>query len=301
MFKHRWLLAWQLLVPGLFVGAPLHGQEVTSGPELTIEVQQYDVLVTGPLDVYVMFRNAGRVDLKIERAELIYPAALKSTRGNPPTDLLKCSETSSSDIQIVPANSHRFFYCVFPRYERSSIDQLLDTSTFFFLPGKYRIQAVIEYSPAVVEPTPSGPIRPHRRFVRQTAEVELKPPLMALLRGSWIGCLLAALFITIRSSGQHSSSAADGRSRGGQNAWPLVKFGFRVLVTGLVSATIIVLLLQRLSDIGLPLTVEVNDWVGGVIVGLIAYASTDALYSKLAHGDGATSEKSTAPTTKRDA
>jgi hypothetical protein len=302
MFKQHWSLAWQFLVSVLFIGAPLHGREVaSSGPELTIEVQQHDVLVTAPLDVYVTFTNVGDVDLNIEQAELIYPAAVKGTRDTLPTSLLRCRETSASDIQIVPANSHRFFYCVFPRYERSWIAQLLDASTFFFLPGKYRIQAVIEYSPAPVEKTPSGTVSPHRRFLRQTAEVELKPPLMALLRGSWLGCLLAALFLTIRWSGQHSALPAEGRRRWFQSAWPVVRFGFRVLVTGLVSATIIVLLLQRLSDIGLPLTVEVNDWVGGVIVGLVAYASTEALYRWLAQGDNTNSDNSPAPAQERDA
>jgi ABC-type uncharacterized transport system permease subunit len=68
-----------------------------------------------------------------------------------------------------------------------------------------------------------------------------------------------------------------------------LNLGTRVLFTGLVTSTIAILLLQRLSDIGLPITLEVNDWVGGLIVGLVAYGSTDLIYQRLT-GEGSEDE-----------
>ncbi len=292
--RKKWhFLDFLLFISGLFIITQSYGQKVSSGPDLTIEVDQQDIQVTGPCDIYVTFSNVSNIDLKIERAELIYPAAVKSTRDTLPTNLLRNNQATSANFEVIPKGSRRFFHCIFPRYEKSWLDQLLDISTFFFLPGKYRIQAVIDYSPVSDDTILSGVERPHRRFLRQTAVVELKPPLVTQLRGGWIGCLLAALFITIRWSGNYRTEDAKKREWYRIN-WQVVKFGFRVLITGLVSATIIILLLQRLSDIGLPLTVEVNDWIGGVIVGLVSYASTEALYRRLT-GGGDTNPKNRTP------
>ena len=275
------LRSLRLIVAVAISATGLYAQGVASGPELTIELHQHDALVTGPLDVYVTFTNVGNVDLWIERAELIFPAAVASTRDRLPTNLLACGDSVAASMRDVPASSQLFFHCVFQRYDRNWYVQLFDISTLLFLPAKYRVQAIVEYSPIMSDSLAPEAGKPHRRFLRQQAEVDLKPPLLTLLRGSWLGCLLAALFITIRWTAGRSAPETDGGRRWLREMVPVLRFGSRVLLTGLVASTIIVLMLQRLSDIGLPLTIEVNDWVGGVIVGLIAFASTDALYRKL--------------------
>lgn len=261
---------------GIFlVPATGTGQTVQSTPELTLEVRQPDATVTADIDVEITLTNVGDRDVTIAGAKLIFPAALVRTRDTIPQSLIGCS-SGPGDANVLARQSQRYYHCVVDRYDRVWWKQALDLSTLFFLPGKYRIGAVVEYDAASTDTT--RPSAYHRRILRQYAEVDLRPPLMTLLRGAWIGCFLAALFLALRYRRGDA---------GAQPSWNQVKWYLaRVLLTGVVSATIIVLLLQRLSDIGLPLTVEVNDWVGGVIVGLVAYTSTETIYKRLAGGDG---------------
>jgi hypothetical protein len=53
-----------------------------------------------------------------------------------------------------------------------------------------------------------------------------------------------------------------------------------MLVVGSIVATITILLLQRLSDVGLPITLDVKDWIGGLIVGLFSSQLGDTLYDR---------------------
>lgn len=51
--------------------------------------------------------------------------------------------------------------------------------------------------------------------------------------------------------------------------------------TGVLGAIIISLILYRLKDVQLPIAVTVNDFFGGIVIGLFTYKLADWIYKKL--------------------
>lgn len=56
----------------------------------------------------------------------------------------------------------------------------------------------------------------------------------------------------------------------------LVKYIFDAM-KGAVSACVILLLMVRIKDLALPINISINDFFGGVVLGLLSYKLSDWL------------------------
>ncbi|HLG55269.1 MAG TPA: hypothetical protein VI485_08050 [Vicinamibacterales bacterium] len=111
-----------------------------------------------------------------------------------------------------------------------------------------------------------------RGVARSEVAVELTPPLNSIVRGGILGAALLALFVSMyRGSRMHSPPPEDNagwaeRADKWVRTWTWEALGgIRILIVGSIVATITILLLQRLSDVGLPITLDVKDWIGGLV------------------------------------
>ena len=62
-----------------------------------------------------------------------------------------------------------------------------------------------------------------------------------------------------------------------------------ISVAGATSASIALLLLQRLKGLELPINLTITDFYGGVVIGLFSYKIGDWLHKELAEGGTADS------------
>jgi hypothetical protein len=244
------------------LGEGLHGQEerqaLRDRPELTIIAFQPQRSIATPFDIDVVITNLTVKDLEIRRVTILLPEAIRATR----RDTLP--ETLEAQVQPLAPGSDRIYRLGVPTMRRSVFEILTDFRTLIFLPGTYVIRAVVEYT----ETGEAG-----RQSLSTTYELPLEPPLSSVISGGVLGALLLALFIPVYRVLNAVVRARPAPKR------PVIQ-GLVFLAAGSIVSTTAILLLQRLGDLNLPITVDVNDYLGGIVVGLFSYKIGDVLYSQ---------------------
>ena len=99
----------------------------------------------------------------------------------------------------------------------------------------------------------------------------------AVLRGGVIGALLLSLFVPAyrvlykREKSTHKNNGT-------------LRDVFAQFITFLISGSVVsitaILLIHRMGSANLPISFTVNDYLGGVIVGLFSYVIGDTLYKQ---------------------
>lgn len=144
-----------------------------------------------------------------------------------------------------------------------------------FEPGDYRFLVQFKYNR-------QGSLDP--RFIDRDVVVSLRPPLSSIVIGACLGAALLSVFLLVMGLWNSGS-----RIGGGSIATLLGRF-FGVLSIGSVSAVIFVALTFRLKSDTLPIAVTVNDFYGGVVVGLFTFKISSWLYAQLEDLGGTTSK-----------
>ena len=150
------------------------------------------------------------------------------------------------------------------------VDYVTDVDTLFFLPGEYPMTCAVEYRPVQGEVD----------VLSVENRIRLEPPMSAILRGGVLGSLLLTVFLGVYR--------LQGWLRQGQLRANAVLLGLGSVATlvlqfvmGSIVACIVILLLKRSSGLSFPITVDVKDYMGGIVVGLFSYQLGDFLYRKL--------------------
>ena len=245
-------------------------------PQLSIGVYQTDKSLTAPLEVYVTLTNLNPHSYDIQRVQLMIPQSMKSIRGDLCLNLIVGCDREDSDstdpgkFQPLSAHSQRFYQVPIRRVHQSFFSWLLNQHTFLFLPGTYTIRCVVEYK-----------AKETYGSIQEEIPIDLEPPLGSLLRGGIVGSLLLAIFLPIYRFSRHEPPAP------WQPENPMLRMPLtfiQISISGSVVSVIAILLLQRLGDLDLPVTIDVKDWIGGVIIGLFSYQIGDTLYGRFIGG-----------------
>lgn len=159
------------------------------------------------------------------------------------------------------------------RGEESWIDSLLDVKILLFQPREYSVHCTVEYQLLASSKPDSPPPSPHYLF--EPASMNLEPPLASRLAGGVVGAFLLALFVPIYRLREMSDRLT---------LVGLAQLGGRALtlfVAGAAVSLITILLLISWGELELPVAVEVNDFYGGLVVGLFSYVIGERLYRRL--------------------
>lgn len=228
-------------------------------PEVAVTTSQHNRALTGALDVNVQLANlTATTNFFVKRVELRMPAefiAARQGEAAAPSDSL-----SFSVNQLLNPGQQRLVSFQVPagrlRWFAPGL-QLLS-----FTPGEYDIRVVTTFQ---VPPDPFTQIM-------DVSKVRLEAPLAALIWGGWIGSALLAAFIGTYRGIRKAPSTPLRRA---------VTEAIGLALAGGVCATVTIILLQRIKASDLPVTVEITDFYGGVVLGLFSYKLGDWLYSQL--------------------
>ena len=179
------------------------------------------------------------------------------------------NEVVNSVIHEIGGEDERIYSIRIPRVKMSILKSIVDSETLLFVPGKYRLRTVVVLKE-------SGNDKGMRNLY-SVSDIVLEPPLSAALRGGVIGAMLLALFVpayrTLRKR-------KDKMQVGNSESTNIVGQFFIYLISGSVVSVTAILFIYRMGSANLPISITVNDYLGGVIVGLFSYVFGDALYNK---------------------
>jgi hypothetical protein len=230
-------------------------------------VYQTQQSIKSSLDVDIVLTNLTGKTFDIQKVRIFLPEPLRELRPHIKEDL-------EFNAYPLGPQSQRLHRLRVPSVEPSLGQLVFDRRTLFFLPGDYVVRVEVEFKPA------AGFLQ----STYATHNVTLAAPLNSLLRGAVLGAILLAIFVPtyrrLRASNRQRRSWKD-----------LLGQGLMFLISGSVVGVTAILLLQRMGDLALPVTVAVNDWLGGIVIGLFSYKIGDVLYKQLFEDEGATEDE----------
>jgi len=249
--------------------APMPGNVFAQGstalreiPTLQLNVHQISPSITEPIDGEIILTNLTNKAYDIQKVSLILPQSLKAIRPD-------FSEVVNSELHEIGGDDERIYSIRIPRVKMSIFESIADSETLLFVPGEYRLRAVVVLKE-------SGNDKGVRNLY-SVSEITLEPPLSAALRGGVIGALLLSLFVP-------AYRALHKRKRkmqaGNNEPTNIVGQFFIYFISGSVVSVTAILFIHRMGSANLPISITVNDYLGGIIVGLFSYVFGDALYNK---------------------
>ncbi|WP_185152836.1 hypothetical protein, partial [Fulvivirga aurantia] len=124
------------------------------------------------------------------------------------------------------------------------------------------------------------PVSRRKYFFSGEESVYFEPPLWSILAGGVIGSFLLSLFIAILQIKKHSYFKVD-RKENIQFTLSLLWAGIVNFIFGIIVSSAVILLLQRTSDFNLPITLSVEDYLGGIVIGLFSSKLGETLTTTL--------------------
>lgn len=264
----------------------------TRRPTAELVILNPSATATDAIDFEVSVSNPTSLAYAVEQVFIYFPGALvetrRSTMVSPKVESgaggtgARLTSDRTFDLGIAPdtlaAGSIRVFRGTFPAYERSATAAVFDSSTFLFVPGDFPVRAQVKVSLADQQTVTDYPWA--------KATVHLQAPLSASLRGGLLGAILLALFVPAYELLQ-LRDRLDNKLR-----HPLRQF-FVFALSGCVVATAGILVIYRLGSSDFPITIQITDWLGGLIVGLFSYPIGKKLHSMLFPDNSSESDSKT--------
>lgn len=106
----------------------------------------------------------------------------------------------------------------------------------------------------------------------ESVTVVTLPPAYSVHIGGVIGSCLLAAFAFFTAKGLSNANSESAKS---------IRFYLSMSSSGAITAVVFILIASRLEDVSLPMNVSINDFWGGVIVGLFSYKISTILNEKL--------------------
>lgn len=260
-------------------------QKVETSLGLTIDVVALPKQVDLPGDFAIAFRltNPTSAKLKLKELELHPVEAPTHLEVNP-----KCKKSGSGQRQVEPKNA-LIVACELntPNYGDNLFgffgSLLSRWSLITMTPGDYQFVVLVEAA-AEVQASADGKTDDSQNIVVMSSKafpVHLSPTVWQAVLGSMLGALLMVLFWA--SSPKVQSLLGEPAKAG--HAWlnfraKLAK-GIALWCGATVAASIAIFLTFRLKDASMPFTVSVNDFYGGLVIGLFGVVLTNTLAPKL--------------------
>jgi hypothetical protein len=194
-----------------------------------------------------------------------------------PTEVSKFYELDAIEIKpkTLPAKSKLLLIVPFRKTNSSGLGKIFNEVKF--LPGSYKVTMILFYGDPVkgIDPLKANK---DRKVITWVEEVYFKPPISSLLVGGIMGSFLLTLFISIFSL---KNNVID------RNWIDLMKKNWLVhlikqIITflfGSIVSIVSILVIQRVSDFSLPISLKVEDYLGGIIIGMLSLKLGDSLYN----------------------
>jgi len=231
-------------------------------PTLSIEVYRVNQSVTSDFDIDIILTNLTDKAIDVKAVKTILPEAIKATRGR----TLKEIEVA---LHTVQKGNERIYRQHIPAVHIPFYKSLLDPYTLLFAPGKYVLRSEVEF----IESGGTGSTSIYEKY-----ELSLKAPLSAMIRGGVLGAFLLAFFIPAYRARQSEGTGAIKLKK-------LLQLAVILFIAGSIVSITAILLLQRIGTLDLPITIAVNDWLGGLVVGLFSYPIGKVLYRQFSGQD----------------
>jgi hypothetical protein len=202
---------------------------------------------------------------------------------------------NASELQIVVPPRLAYYYTI-PQFAKRDIKSkskvvqelnfvrtnegsaMFSVNKVTFIPGDYEMTFVLKYADAGIS-TDRLPKNP--RVVSSALRVSFRPPLTSLLAGGVIGSFLLAIFYLIFTVRRDVEGKKFELSR---LAYPVTNAAI-MFVFGSVVSVIMILIVQRVSDFTLPISIKIEDYLGGIIVGMLSTKAGDSMYDFLLKPD----------------
>lgn len=232
-------------------------------PQVELEVQSDAEDVTKEITFAVRVLNATKAPVVIREITLCLPAEILSARGlsNADCQIVKCSDAGDQEPRVQQAEEK---ICEF------RLDQFkpnLGWDLVSFTPRKYAFRVQLIYSLNAESST-------HRTYRKM--EASFQPPLLSLILGGIVGSILLGCFQLIYSL----VNPATGEGPFGNIGRKLVDSAGKTLA-GAITATTLLFLLFRMKDLQLPVNLAINDFFGGIVLGLFTFRLGRWLYKQL--------------------
>jgi hypothetical protein len=177
--------------------------------------------------------------------------------------------TCEYDQGQIEARSTRIAFCKFePSVSLNNILGLARLAwnwrTLTFSPGTYQLLAVAEFQ------TTGEQIQRHN--ARTVVPMTLRPTIWQVVMGAGFGALLIALFVTW---GDYHATVSLEKIRT-QFRMKLPRM-IAIWIVGWLAASIIVFMTYRMRDAGFPIAITVNDFYGGIVLGLFGFVLAKSL------------------------
>lgn len=218
-----------------------------------------DIMTAVSFDVLVS--NLATEEIVIREIRLDIQEPVPSTRA-----LDTWTRSSGGDIQLPPGatvprtltmpglDATWFSYC-------SAL--MKNPRLLTFAPGDYDATVIVDYR---------RPTQTYNLQLTKSTKLTFSSALGAIVLGTVFGSVLGVLFRSAwRLTKQNPRPTVANEVRDALLAFP----------TSVLGAIIISLILYRLKDVQLPIAVTVNDFFGGIVIGLFTYKLADWIYEKL--------------------
>lgn len=224
----------------------------------------------GPLELPGVYNLTFRVSNLDTNAQL-----LKSFQIVPVHDIRGLIEQRKCDTPqvAIPPNQEHLIHCTVGA--AWSVKALPHWGNIALQPGTYPILAVATMSRATDDMTPG-----ELTTTSTVIQLDVRPSVWQVVLGAGLGSAMLALFVMLSPG-----VALRYLTRANLSDNVEAKRSFTTYIgfwlTAFVAATMFILLTYRLRDTGAPFTVTVNDFYGGVVIGMFGFFLADWITEKL--------------------
>ena len=224
-------------------------------PQLFVSISQRNKSVTAALDIHVRIANLTEKDIFLKKVEILMPGEFLGARRQINWQKIL---VHSNEEQLNPGNERLVVFSI-PYQNNAWIDTLINYQLLSFIPSNYDVRAVVIYQVPPAKET----------VIQEITKIYIEPPLSSLMWGGVLGSLLLALFMTtyrLSKRVNYKSFLSD------------IAGALALVSAGSVCAIITIILLYRFKDLALPININVNDFYGGIVIGLFTYKLGDWLF-----------------------
>jgi hypothetical protein len=235
-------------------------------PQVAVSANQRNASVTAALDIHVLVTNLTDSNIFLKNVEVSMPGEFWAARGIREIDEINKLTENREEVQLNPGNESLVSFYI-PHQRSSLIAPLLNHQLLTFMPNDYEVRVIVTYQ-----------IPPKRKTVIQDkTKIYIEPTLSSLMWGGVLGSLLLALFL---STFRLWKKTTDKTLR------QIVGEALVIFLAGSVCSVVVLILIYRFKELPLPINIAVNDFYGGIVVGLFSFILGDWLFLKLTGEEG---------------
>lgn len=230
-------------------------------PLLELTTYQSNYIVSSQLTIRGRIVNLTDVDIFLLNAELELPGEYSAARRDSTKEVNRYANKDFKEQKLVPGSEYPLNFTI-PYKNLSWYSNLFNSNLLLFQPKSYEFNVILKYRIATRGKT----------SVQKLMTLTLEPPMSSLIWGGIIGSFLLAIFL---SSFKYLRESKSNILKDILIEW------VKLFITGAITAIILVFIIYRYKELQLPINITVNDFFGGVVLGLFTYSLGDWLYRKL--------------------